>query len=58
MNYNELLSAIEQTKAEIYHVKQMIEDSTNRKERRRLEYRLKELQYLQLWQLGQLEWKR
>lgn len=53
MNKRDLQYAITQNKAQIYELKQLIEEATDHQEKRRLQHRLKELQYLQLWHLGQ-----
>jgi len=54
MTHDELEKAIKHTKEEIYRMKQQIEENNDTKEKRRLQRGLKELQYLQLWQLDQL----
>lgn len=55
MNTHALPAAILRTKEEISQVKRELERVTDHKERRRLSRRLKELQYLQLWQLEKWE---
>ncbi len=54
MTRDELQAAIDRTKAQIYQVKQLIEETTDFQEKCRLKRRLKELQYLQLWHLDQI----
>lgn len=51
----DMQKAIEKTSIEIYRIKELIELTEDQKEKRRLKHRLKELRYLQLWRLGQLE---
>lgn len=48
-----LHEAIDQTKSQIYTLKQQIEQTPDPQEKSRLKRRLKELQYLQLWHLDQ-----
>ncbi len=55
MNKKELEIAIQVTKQNIEEVKLQLEQAQNAKEIRKLGKRLKELQILQLWHLGQLE---
>lgn len=54
MDEKELSAAIDQTKDQIYQIKQQIEETSNPQEKSRLQHKLKELQYLQLWHLDQL----
>lgn len=54
MDEKELQVAIDQTKAQIYQLKQKIEEAPDPQEKSRLKRRLKELQYLQLWHLDKL----
>lgn len=54
MNENELRTAIDQTKRQIYGLKQQIDETSDLQEKCQLQRRLKELQYLQLWHLDQL----
>lgn len=54
MDEKELKAAIDQTKTLIYQLKQQIEETRDQQEKSQLQRRLKELQYLQLWQLAQL----
>ena len=54
MKPNDLSTDILRTKQEIERLKQQI-DTASAKEKRRLQHQLKELQILQLWQIGQ-EW--
>lgn len=49
-----LKAAIERTKKEIYLLKEQVEQTTDPKEKRHLRRWLKELQFLQLWHLGQV----
>jgi len=55
MTRKELLEAIEETKQEIYHVKEQLEQTTDPRHEKKILSRLKELQYLQLWQMDKLE---
>lgn len=55
MNLEELKAAITATLAEIEQVKDRLEKTADTKEARQLLQRKKELQYLQLWHLEQLE---
>jgi hypothetical protein len=55
MNRNELFEAIEDTKQEIYQVKEQLEQTTDPREEKNLLARLKELQYLQLWHIEHME---
>jgi len=54
MTSSELQEAIDQTKVQIYALKQQIEQTPDPQEKRQLKRRLKEMQYLQLWHLDQL----
>lgn len=54
MDPTELKEAINRTKAQIYKLKQQLEEIADLRERRRLQRQLKELQILQLWHLDQL----
>lgn len=58
MDRTELQEAIDLTKEQIYKLKQLIEETSDLRERRRLQCQLKELQILQLWHLDQLGEKR
>lgn len=55
MTPEELDKAIHETKQEIYEVREQLEQTTNPREERMLIARLKELQYLQLWHIDQLQ---
>jgi uncharacterized protein YpiB (UPF0302 family) len=55
MTLEELQSAIVLTKQQIDELKQQIEEAVDFKAKRRLSRQLKELQYLQLWHLDQLD---
>ncbi|MCR4441871.1 MAG: hypothetical protein NUV48_06920 [Peptococcaceae bacterium] len=55
MEREKLKLAIDETKQEILQTKQQIANAPDLRERKILERRLKKLQYLQLWQIGQLE---
>ena len=54
MELNDLNTAINQTKAQIYELKNQINETSDSTEKRRLQRRLKELQYLQLWHIDKL----
>lgn len=54
MDEKELQVAIDQTKTQIYQLKQQIEEAPDPQEKSRLQRILKELQYLQLWHMDQL----
>lgn len=54
MTLEELQAAITRTKAEIHQVKQQITQAANPREKRRLQRKKKELQYLQLWHVSLL----
>jgi hypothetical protein len=58
LNYIDLRTAILRTKEEIEQhnpIKLQLKEVTDSQEQRRLKRRIKELQYLQLWQLDQLK---
>lgn len=55
MKQVEIRTAIEITKQEIYEIMQQIEGTHDSKEKHVLEKRLKEIQYLQLWHIDQLQ---
>jgi len=55
MNREELQDAIENTKVQIYEIKQQIAQTADPREKRRLTRRKRELQYLQLWHLDQMK---
>jgi len=55
MTSDELRKAIERTKKEIYELQQQIIEETFIRKKLKLQRRLKELQYLQLWHMGLLE---
>ena len=55
MERKKLKQAIDETKQEILQTKQQIANAPDFRERNMLERRLKKLQYLQLWQISQLE---
>lgn len=57
MDYSKSQEAIEQTRNQIYKLKQQIEETIALREKHWLKRQLKELQYLQLWQLDQVGWK-
>lgn len=52
MTPEELEVAIESTARKIHELLQQIEMTSDSREKRRMERRLKELRILQLWQLG------
>lgn len=51
----ELIDEIERTKHEIQYLKRLIEGCSDATEKRQLQRRLKELQYLQLWRYDLLQ---
>ena len=55
MNREELEVAIERTLDEIMQIKKEIDETDDLPKRKRLIQRKKELQYLQLWHIDQLE---
>ena len=55
MNREELQEAIFQTMKDITQIKRKLDGAAGVKERRRLRIRKKELQYLQIWCLNQLD---
>ena len=55
MNREELQQAITETLAEIEQVKLAIEEATDPREAKKMLVKLKELQYLQLWHIEQIE---
>lgn len=55
MTRDELQEAIARTLAEIEEVKQQIAQAADPREKRRLNRRKRELQYLQLWHIDQLK---
>ncbi|HOV79343.1 MAG TPA: hypothetical protein PK728_04495 [Bacillota bacterium] len=55
MTRQELQAAITRTLEEIEQVKRQIETAADEREKRRLVRRKRELQYLQLWHIDQLE---
>lgn len=55
MNHAELQQAITNTAEEIWELQQQIEHASDWREQKKLMRKLKELQYLQLWHLDQLE---
>jgi hypothetical protein len=55
MTLEELQSTIVLTKQQIDELKQWIEETEDFKAKRRLSRQVKELQYLQLWHIDQLE---
>jgi tmRNA-binding protein len=54
MTCEELQEAINRTKAEIEEVKQQIAQAADPREKRRLILRKRELQYMQMWHIEQL----
>lgn len=59
MTREQLQEAIESTKLEIVDLKQQIRQTTDPRQARKLTIKLRELQYLQLWHIDQLQhlWK-
>jgi len=55
MTREELERAIEETKREIYQLKEKIDLAADRRNKKRMQVMLMELQYLQLWHIEQLE---
>jgi|GEM_PF-1289880 len=55
MTREELEQAIEDTKREIYQVKEQLDQTNDPRGEKKLLARLKELQYLQLWYIDLLE---
>ena len=55
MNREEIQRAIAATSEEIMKLKEQIALATDRREKKRLQIMLKELQYLQLWHIEQME---
>lgn len=55
MTLQDLRSNILRTKEEIEQLKLRLEEVADPREQRRLKRRIKELQYLQLWQLDKLK---
>ncbi|MFZ5687851.1 MAG: hypothetical protein ACOY9Y_06625 [Bacillota bacterium] len=55
MTYKQLQDALENTKVEIHILKQQIKRTTDHREARKLTTKLRELQYLQLWNMDQLQ---
>jgi len=55
MNREELQEAIIETLEKIEYVKFELEKAIDTKDKKRLRQQLRELQYLQLWHIGQLE---
>lgn len=55
MTNAELQQAITNTAEEIWELQQQIEHASDPREQKKLMRKLKELQYLQLWHLDQLE---
>lgn len=53
--HQQLIEDIEQTKHKIVHLKKIIEECSDKKEKRRMQCQLKELQYLQLWRYDLLQ---
>jgi len=56
MTTDELREAIERTTEKIYELKRQIKETTDARDKLKLQRRLKELQYLQLWHMDLLGW--
>lgn len=55
MNHEEIQQAINETKAEIYQLKEQLARVTDLREEKKLLAKIKELQIKQLWHLDQLK---
>lgn len=56
MTQDELGQAIEQTQLKIYQVNMQLSRKIDRREEKRLQREINELQIKQVWYLSQLEW--
>lgn len=54
---SDIIEAMKTTKKEIYIIRKKIDEVSDSKERYALESKLKELQYLQLWYIQQMEFR-